>query len=106
MGRGAAGGNAKGAQTVGFDLSFVNTSEKAERESLRATFTEGKRKRYDRCTVSLCHWPLRWRSPASTFRRPRSYRKEKTVVIDECSMLTLDDLHAVVMALDLAHVQD
>ena len=27
MGR-AAGGNAQGAQTVGFDLSFVNTSEK------------------------------------------------------------------------------
>ena len=33
------------------------------------------------------------------------YRKEKTVVIDECSMLTLDDLFAVLMALDLAHVQ-
>jgi len=33
------------------------------------------------------------------------YRKEKTVVIDECSMLTLDDLYAVLMALDLAHVQ-
>ena len=33
------------------------------------------------------------------------YRKEKTVVIDECSMLTLDDLYAILMALDLAHVQ-
>jgi ATP-dependent exoDNAse (exonuclease V) alpha subunit len=33
------------------------------------------------------------------------YRKEKTVVIDECSMLTLDDLVAVLLALDLAHVQ-
>jgi len=33
------------------------------------------------------------------------YRKEKTVVIDECSMLTVDDLYAVLMALDLAHVQ-
>ena len=33
------------------------------------------------------------------------YRKEKTVVIDECSMLTIDDLFAVLMALDLAHVQ-
>jgi hypothetical protein len=33
------------------------------------------------------------------------HRKEKTVVIDECSMLTLDDLYAVLMALDLAHVQ-
>jgi hypothetical protein len=33
------------------------------------------------------------------------YRKEKTVVIDECSMLTLDDVYAVLMALDLAHVR-
>lgn len=33
------------------------------------------------------------------------YRKEKTVVIDECSMLTMDDLIAVLNALDLAHVQ-
>ena len=33
------------------------------------------------------------------------YRKEKTVVIDECSMLTMDDLFAVLKALDLAHVQ-
>jgi ATP-dependent exoDNAse (exonuclease V) alpha subunit len=33
-----------------------------------------------------------------------TYRKEKTVVIDECSMLTLDDLCAVFKAMDLAHV--
>lgn len=33
------------------------------------------------------------------------YRGEKTVVIDECSMLTMDDLLAVLEALDLAHVQ-
>jgi ATP-dependent exoDNAse (exonuclease V) alpha subunit len=33
------------------------------------------------------------------------YRKEKTVVIDESSMLTMDDLYAVLEALDLAHVQ-
>lgn len=33
------------------------------------------------------------------------YRQEKTVVIDECSMLTLDDLAAILFALDLAHVQ-
>ena len=33
------------------------------------------------------------------------YRKEKTVVIDECSMLTLDDLAAVIAALDTAHVE-
>jgi hypothetical protein len=39
------------------------------------------------------------------FDGKEQYRKEKTVVIDECSMLTLDDLYAVMMALDLAHVQ-
>jgi hypothetical protein len=33
------------------------------------------------------------------------YRREKTVVIDECSMLTMDDFYAVLEALDLAHVQ-
>lgn len=33
------------------------------------------------------------------------HRKEKTIVIDECSMLTMDDLAAVLEALDLAHVQ-
>jgi ATP-dependent exoDNAse (exonuclease V) alpha subunit len=43
-------------------------------------------------------------------QRPRfagkdQYRREKTVVIDECSMLTLDDLVAILLALDLAHVQ-
>ncbi len=42
-------------------------------------------------------------------QRPRftgkeQYRKERTVVIDESSMLTLDDLVAVLLALDLAHV--
>jgi hypothetical protein len=39
------------------------------------------------------------------FRGTEKYRKEKTVVIDECSMLTMDDLAAVLDALDLAHVQ-
>jgi hypothetical protein len=43
-------------------------------------------------------------------QRPRftgeeKHRKEKTVVIDECSMLTMDDLMAVLEALDLGHVQ-
>jgi hypothetical protein len=33
-----------------------------------------------------------------------TYHKEKAVVIDECSMLTLDDLFAVFKALDLGHV--
>lgn len=39
------------------------------------------------------------------FQGREKYRKEKTVVIDECSMLTMDDLAAVLEALDLAHVQ-
>ena len=39
------------------------------------------------------------------FSGKEKYRKEKTVVIDECSMLTMDDLAAVIEALDLAHVQ-
>jgi len=39
------------------------------------------------------------------FDGKEKYRKEKTVVIDECSMLTMDDLVAVLEALDLAHVQ-
>ncbi|QRK05245.1 AAA family ATPase [Archangium violaceum] len=39
------------------------------------------------------------------FTGEEKYRKEKTVVIDESSMLTMDDLLAVLDALDLAHVQ-
>jgi hypothetical protein len=39
------------------------------------------------------------------FDGEEKYRKEKTVVIDECSMLTMDDLLAVLLALDLVHVQ-
>ena len=45
------------------------------------------------------------RRQRSLFDGKDRYRKEKTVVIDECSMLTIDDLFAVLMALDLAHVQ-
>lgn len=39
------------------------------------------------------------------FTGKEKYRKEKTVIIDESSMLTMDDLAAVLEALDLAHVQ-
>ncbi|MBU3679559.1 MAG: hypothetical protein FGM32_08125 [Candidatus Kapabacteria bacterium] len=39
------------------------------------------------------------------FTGAEKYRKERTVVIDECSMLTMDDLFAVLEALDLVHVQ-
>jgi hypothetical protein len=34
-----------------------------------------------------------------------THRKQTTVIIDECSMLTMDDLTAVLKALDLGHVQ-
>ena len=36
------------------------------------------------------------------FAGTKKHRKEKTVVIDECSMLTMDDIVAVLQALDLA----
>jgi hypothetical protein len=39
------------------------------------------------------------------FEGNEKYKKERTVVIDECSMLTMDDLLATLLALDLAHVQ-
>jgi hypothetical protein len=39
------------------------------------------------------------------FEGKEIHRQEKTVVIDECSMLTIDDLFALLMALDLGHVQ-
>lgn len=39
------------------------------------------------------------------FTGKEKYHKERTVVIDECSMLTLDDLYAVLEALDQVHVQ-
>jgi hypothetical protein len=39
------------------------------------------------------------------FSSSKTHRKEKTVVIDECSMLTMDDLYAVLLALDLGHVE-
>jgi ATP-dependent exoDNAse (exonuclease V) alpha subunit len=39
------------------------------------------------------------------FEGKEKYRKEKTVVIDECSMLTMDTLYAVLESLDLGHVQ-
>jgi ATP-dependent exoDNAse (exonuclease V) alpha subunit len=39
------------------------------------------------------------------FKGKEQYREQKTVVIDECSMLTMNDLLAVLLALDLAHVQ-
>jgi hypothetical protein len=39
------------------------------------------------------------------FDGKETYRSAKTVVIDEASMLTMDQLYAVLLALDLTHVQ-
>ncbi len=39
------------------------------------------------------------------FEGREQYRQERTVVLDECSMLTMDDLLAVLLALDLGHVE-
>ncbi len=39
------------------------------------------------------------------FAGTETHRKEKTVVIDECSMLTMDDLYAALRALDMGHVE-
>ncbi|MEV4147748.1 AAA family ATPase [Amycolatopsis sp. NPDC049691] len=39
------------------------------------------------------------------FDSDRAYRKERTIVVDECSMLTEDVLTALLKALDLGHVQ-
>ncbi len=39
------------------------------------------------------------------FDGPSKYKVERTVIIDESSMLTMDDLYAVLQALDLGHVQ-
>ena len=38
------------------------------------------------------------------FQGKETYRKERTIVIDESSMLTMDDLLATLLALDLGHV--
>ena len=39
------------------------------------------------------------------FSGKKQHHQERTVIIDECSMLTMDDLFAVVQALDIVHVQ-
>lgn len=51
----------------------------------------------------LGRYDLRRQRPL--FKGAEKYKGAKTVIIDEASMLTLDDLYAVFAALDLAHVQ-
>jgi len=46
-----------------------------------------------------------WIHMRPIFHGKETYKGEKTVVIDECSMLTCEDFYAVLKALDLSHVQ-
>jgi ATP-dependent exoDNAse (exonuclease V) alpha subunit len=71
----------------------VRLAQKTGQSSMTVAQFLYQQKRYD----ALRQRPL--------FDGEAPYAKEKTVVIDECSMLTMNDLYAVLMALDLAHVQ-
>lgn len=46
-----------------------------------------------------------WENMRPIYHGKEMYAQEKTVVIDECSMLTLDDFYAIFKALDMAHVE-
>lgn len=46
-----------------------------------------------------------WEHMKPFFYGKETYKGEKTVVIDECSMLTCEDFYAVLRAFDLSHVQ-
>jgi hypothetical protein len=46
-----------------------------------------------------------WIRMKPKFSGPEKYKGEQNVIIDECSMLTEDDLYAVLQALDLGHVK-
>lgn len=46
-----------------------------------------------------------WETMRPLFDGKETYAQEKTVVIDECSMLTMEDFFAVFKVLDLAHVE-
>lgn len=46
-----------------------------------------------------------WQRLRPLFDGDSKYRAERTVVIDECSMVTVEDLFAVLQALDLSHVK-
>jgi ATP-dependent exoDNAse (exonuclease V) alpha subunit len=71
----------------------VRLAQKTTQECMTVAQFLYQRHRYD----ALRQRPL--------FVGDAAYAKEKTIVIDESSMLTMDDLYAVLLALDLAHVQ-
>ncbi len=45
-----------------------------------------------------------WKRMKPRFNGKEKYRGEKTIIIDECSMLTEDDVYALFQAIDMAHV--
>lgn len=46
-----------------------------------------------------------WEVMKPKFTGPDKYKAEQNVIIDECSMLTIEDFYALLQALDLAHVK-
>ena len=70
----------------------VRLSRMADKEAFTIAQFLTHQKRYD------------WKRMRPLFEGQAKYRAEKTVVIDECSMVTIEDLYAVLQALDLNHV--
>lgn len=71
----------------------VRLSKAAQAEAMTVAQFLYRLKRYD----GIRQRPL--------YEGEETYRKEMNVIIDECSMLTMDDLTAVLKALDLGHVK-
>ena len=46
-----------------------------------------------------------WNRMKPRFSGPEKYKGEQNVIVDECSMLTEDDLYALMQALDLGHIR-
>lgn len=46
-----------------------------------------------------------WNRMKPRFTGQEKYKGEQNVIVDECSMLTEDDLYALIQALDLAHIK-
>lgn len=70
----------------------VKLGDMAKAEALTIAQFLTRQKRFD------------WKRMKPLFDGKEKYRGEKTIIIDECSMLTEDDYYALFQALDLAHV--
>ncbi|NGP75146.1 AAA family ATPase [Balneolaceae bacterium YR4-1] len=46
-----------------------------------------------------------WKRMKPRFIGKKKYRSERTIIVDECSMLTEDDFYALFQAIDMAHVE-